>query len=61
MTCVKPYRAASKDTIARWIKVSIHKAGVHDNVSAHSTSKSASTSADAARGVDVVSILKKAG
>ena len=60
VTCVKPYRAASKDTIARWIKVSIHKAGVPDTFSAHST-RSASTSADAARGVDVVSILKKAG
>ena len=60
VTCVKPYRAASKDTIARWIKVSIHKAGVPDTFSAHST-RSASTSADAARGVDEVSILKKAG
>lgn len=60
ITCVKPYRNASKDTVSRWIKSTIHKAGVPDDFSAHST-RSASTSADASKGMDVMSILRKAG
>ena len=60
ITCNKPYRCASKDTIARWIKSIIHEAGVPVEFSAHST-RSASTSSDVAKGVDVSKILAKAG
>jgi len=56
----KPYRNASKDTISRWIKDSIHKAGVPSCFTAHST-RAASVSSMMGRGIDISSILKKAG
>lgn len=60
ITCVKPYRHASKDTISRWLKSMLHRAGISSVYSAHST-RSAATSADAAKGVDVATIMEKAG
>lgn len=56
----KPYRNAAKDTLSRWIKQTIHNAGVPQHFTAHST-RSASTSAMFLRGVNVSDIMKKAG
>ena len=56
----KPHKNASKDTVARWIKSTLHKAGVPAEFTAHST-RSASTSADVRRGIDISAILNKAG
>ena len=60
LTTSKPYRNASRDTLARWIKSVIHKSGVPSCFTAHST-RSASTSSLVKNGVDIHTILKKAG
>lgn len=60
ITSTKPYKNASKDTIARWIKNTIHKAGVPEHFTAHST-RSAATSSLARKGTDITTILTKAG
>jgi len=60
LTTTKPYKNASKDTIARWIKQTLHKAGIPDIYKAHST-RSAAVSKLAKIGTDVSIILKKAG
>lgn len=60
ITTVKPYRNASKDTVSRWIKDTIHAAGVPVNFKAHST-RSAATSDLLKQGFDVKTILSKAG
>lgn len=60
ITTTKPYGNASKDTLARWIKAGIHEAGIPNNFTAHST-RSASTSNLARSGIDVHTILSKAG
>ena len=54
----KPYKAISKETLARWIKTSLHKAGIDKNFTAHST-RSAATSA-AAETLPIDTILKAA-
>lgn len=54
----KPYGAVSPDTVSRWIKVILEKAGIQ-GFSAHST-RSASTSKAAVAGVRVEEILKAA-
>lgn len=56
----RPHRNASKDTIARWIKEFIHKAGVPLHFSAHST-RAAATSSKFLAGIDINNILKCAG
>lgn len=60
ITCTKPYKNASKDTISRWIKTTLHKAGVPPCFTAHST-RAASTSADARKGINLMAIMHKAG
>ena len=58
---VKPHRAVSKDTIARWIKTLLKTAGVDVNVfSAHST-RAAATSTAHRKGGTISSILQVAG
>lgn len=60
ITTTKPYKDASVDTVARWIKNTIHKAGISVNFTAHST-RSASTSDLSNKGIDIKTILEKAG
>lgn len=60
ITTSKPYKNASKDTLARWIKTTLHKAGVPTEYTAHST-RSAATSDLLKKGVDVATILGKGG
>lgn len=57
---VAPHRAVSKDTISRWIKLTLQKAGIDTNqFKAHST-RAAATSA-VQRDVDITTILQSAG
>ena len=57
----KPYAPISKDTLARWVRDILSKAGVDTCVyGAHST-RAASTSAAAARGAPIDVIMKAAG
>ena len=58
---VKPYKPVSTDTIARWIKSVLQRAGVDTNVySAHSI-RAASTSKAKQNSVNIQTILEKAG
>ncbi|XP_066589319.1 uncharacterized protein [Prorops nasuta] len=60
ITCKKPFKQASSQTISRWIKLSLAKCGVDISIfKAHST-RHASTSSALARGIDVESIRKMA-
>ena len=57
----RPYGPVSKDTIARWIRVVMQKAGIDtDYFKPHST-RSASSSAASSSGVSVAKILKTVG
>lgn len=57
----KPHQCVSKDTLARWIKDTLNRAGVDTSLfGAHST-RSASASAAVSRGVPLVTIMKAAG
>ena len=60
LTSVKPFRNASKDTLARWIKEMMSMSGVDPKFKAHSV-RSASTSAAARSGTPICDILKAAG
>ena len=60
-TFVKPHVPVSRDTISRWVKQVMSDAGINtDNFGAHST-RSASTSAAAKRGLALSTIMKSAG
>ena len=61
MSIQKPFKAVSKDSIARWVKQVLMKAGINiTTFGAHST-RSASTSAAKASGDPVNTIMKAAG
>lgn len=58
---IKPYQAVSTDTISRWIKIVLHRAGVNvDIFKAHSV-RSAATSKVKMNSVNIKVILEKAG
>ena len=57
----KPYKAVSGDTIQRWIKVVIEKAGIDTSVFKPHSTRAASTSAAKAAGVSMDEILSQAG
>ena len=56
----KPHKAASKDTISRWIRTLLQRAGVPAIFSAHST-RAAASSAAASVNVPIDVILQNAG
>ena len=60
LSYLKPHLPISKDTLARWIRDVLHKAGVDTQFGAHST-RSASTSAAASKGLPIDIVLKAAG
>jgi site-specific recombinase XerD len=61
LTYKRPYKRASSQSIARWIKCTLHEGGVDTNVySAHSTRHSA-TSAAFRAGITIEAIRKCAG
>lgn len=61
ITFKKPYRDATAQTISRWLKIILHKSGLDTNqFTAHST-RHASTSAAARKGVSYETIRLAAG
>ena len=61
VTYVKPYKAASKDTISRWIKTTLGLAGIDITRFKPHSIRSLSTSAAAIAKVPVDKILRTAG
>ncbi|CAH0549561.1 unnamed protein product [Brassicogethes aeneus] len=61
ITCKKPYKNANPQTISRWIKLTLGKAGLDTSIfSAHST-RHAATSAAQRKGINLDIIRKTAG
>jgi len=60
ISTIKPYGVASKQTVSRWIKLSMQKAGVHDCFKMPSMRASSSSMANQ-RGVSLETIAKSAG
>ena len=60
ITTSKPYRPASKDTLARWIKSVLHDAGIDMTIFTPHSTRSASTS-KAATKVPIETVLKTGG
>lgn len=60
ITSRKPFKAASRETISRWIRSILVKSGIDLKFKAHST-RHASTSAALAKGIDIAVIKKTAG
>lgn len=60
LTCKKPYKAASSQSISRWIKSTLMQSGVEKNYTAHST-RHASTSLAFQKGVDIQVIRATVG
>ena len=60
ITTSKPYRPASKDTLARWIKSVLHDAGIDMTIFTPHSTRSASAS-KAATKVPIETVLKTAG
>ena len=57
----RPYKRNSKDTLARWLRAVLHRSGVDTaQYGAHST-RMASTSAAAAKGVPTAVLMRAAG
>lgn len=61
ITCNKPHRRASKQSIARWIKVVMKSAGIDTSVFKPHSTRAASTSLAMRRDVPISDILKQAG
>lgn len=60
ISTIKPHNSVSKDTIARWIKYVMEKAGIGKGFKPHST-RAASTSKAKQSGVTIQTIIKTAG
>ena len=61
LSFVKPHSAVSKDTLSRWIKTIMEKAGVDMNIFKTHSTRSASTSAASLLGVNIQTIMNTAG
>ena len=60
ITTIKPFKAASKQTVGRWIKLVLLKSGLDCSFTPHST-RSASTSFAKLKGVPISHIITTAG
>ena len=60
ISTVKPHKAASKNTIGRWVKLILGKAGVDRCFTTHST-RSAATSMARLKGLPLQTIMRAAG
>ena len=61
ISCVKPFKPMSKDTISRWVKQVLESAGIDvKKYSAHS-SRAASTSSCKAKGLSLAVIVQSVG
>lgn len=61
VSTVKPHNAVSKDTIARWIKVTLRLAGIDVGIFKPHSTRAAATSAAHRQGAKIADILKVAG
>ena len=61
LTCIKPYRAASKDTISRWCKSIIKESGISIHSYASHSSRAAALSYAKSRGASLSTIIQSAG
>ena len=60
ISTIKPFGAASKSTVSRWVKVVMGKAGIDITFKPHST-RSASSSKASMHGIPMSTIMKTAG
>ena len=61
ISCIRPHKAVSKDTVAHWLKVTLGLSGIDmEKFTAHSY-RGASTSSNTAAGLSLTEILKTAG
>jgi site-specific recombinase XerD len=60
ISTVKPHGSVSKQTVGRWIKITMLKAGIQEYFKPHST-RHASTSYALYKGVPLTEIIKAAG
>ena len=58
---MKPHRAVTKDTIARWIKTVMARSGINVRKYGAHTIRAAATSKAGSQGVPIQDILKTAG
>ena len=61
LTCIKPYRAASKDTISRWCKSIIKESGISIHSYTSHLSRAAASSYAKSRGASLSTIIQSAG
>ncbi|XP_043484810.1 uncharacterized protein LOC122512807 [Leptopilina heterotoma] len=61
ITCRKPFKPATTQTLARWIRSTLEKSGVDVSIFKSHSTRHASTSAANLRGIDLETIRKTAG
>ena len=61
LTCIKPYRAASKDTISRWCNSVIKESGISIHSYTSHSSRAAASSYAKFRGASLSTIVQSAG
>ena len=61
LSCLKPFRPVSKDTISRWIKHVLETVGIDIKKYSACSSRAASTSSGKAKGLNLAEIMKSAG
>ena len=61
LTYLKPYNPASKDTISRWVELTMKLAGIDTNTFQAHSCRSASTTAAKTSGLTLEEILRSAG
>jgi integrase len=60
ISTIKPFKAVSKSTVARWIKLTMSNAGIDKSFGPHST-RAASTSKASLHGIPLQTIIRTAG
>ena len=58
---IRPHKAVSKDTVARWLKVTLGSSGIDTKKFTVHSYRAASTSSNKAAGLNLTEILKTAG
>ena len=61
LTCIKPYREASKDTISRWCKSIIKESGISIHSYTSHSSRAAASSYAKSRGASLSTVIQSAG
>ena len=60
ISTIKPHKAASQNTISRWVKLILSKAGIDRSFTTHST-RAAALSMAKLKGVPLQTIMRSAG